>query len=74
MRSVPEVVVLGTIKLDVRIPVQGPLSDDEEIATGDAQFFVGGKGANQALAVSQQGERATLIGCIGDDAIGRLVL
>ena len=74
MRASPEIVVLGTIKLDVRIPVQGPLGGEEEIAAGDAAFFVGGKGANQALAVSQHGGRATLIGCIGDDAIGRLVL
>ncbi len=64
------IVVVGSVNLDLvctgkRIPAPG------ETVTGDHfRTFHGGKGANQAVAVSRLGCPVSLIGKVGDDEFG----
>lgn len=74
MAAGPEIVVLGTVKVDVSIPVGELPAQEEEMARGEAAFYVGGKGANQALAVAQGGGRPLCVSCVGDDTMGRALL
>ena len=65
--------IVGSINTDVtayssRLPQPG------ETFAGDAfELGLGGKGANQAVAVARAGAEAHMVGCVGDDAFARLV-
>jgi len=66
----PEVVVVGSINMDLvarapRLPVPGETIGGASFAT-----LPGGKGANQAVAASRLGARTAIIGCLGRDAFG----
>lgn len=70
----PAVTVVGSINLDIiatteRLPTAG-----ETIGGGVLQQQPGGKGANQAVAAARLGGSARMIGAVGDDAQGRLML
>lgn len=70
----PAVTVVGSINLDIiattdRLPTAG-----ETIGGGVLQQQPGGKGANQAVAAAHLGGSARMIGAVGDDAQGRLML
>jgi ribokinase len=70
----PHLVVVGSINLDLvargeRLPRPG------ETVTGATFSRVpGGKGANQAVAAARLGARVTMVGCVGDDELGRAAL
>jgi ribokinase len=68
--TIPEVVVVGSVNMDLmaRVP-RLPAADQTVSGTGLA-IMTGGKGANQAAAVSRLGARAAIIGCVGDDEFG----
>ncbi len=64
------IIVVGSINLDLvagaeRIPRPG------ETLTGNSfRTFLGGKGANQAVAAARLGHPAMMVGNVGDDAFG----
>jgi len=65
-----EIVVVGSVNLDLvvgveRVPVVG-----ETVLGGDLQRIPGGKGANQAVAAARLGRRVAMIGRVGDDDAG----
>ncbi|MET0930177.1 MAG: ribokinase [Aeromicrobium sp.] len=67
----PLTVVVGSVNRDVivtvgRLPVEG----ETVLATGRREGL-GGKGANQAMAVARAGGAVSLIGAVGDDEAGR---
>lgn len=69
-----EVVVLGSINVDLivsaeRLPVAG-----ETVAGKDIEFQLGGKGANQAVGAARAGAATRFLGCIGEDENGAAML
>jgi ribokinase len=68
------IVVLGSVNLDTvlrcaRLPAPG-----ETVQGHGLDRHPGGKGANQAVAVSRLGAPVRFIGCVGDDDAGRSAL
>ena len=74
VRPKPKVTVVGSLNIDLvsrapRYPQQG------ETLIGDAfDIFTGGKGFNQATAAARLGADVTLIGCVGTDSFGEMLL
>lgn len=66
----PKVAVIGSINMDLvtrspRFPKVG-----ETLLGNDFNRFMGGKGANQAIAAARLGADVVLIGAVGDDGFG----
>lgn len=69
-----QVTVIGSINLDMvttsdRMPHQG----ETMMGTG-FNTVPGGKGANQAVAAARLGADVSMIGCVGDDPFGKVLL
>ncbi|EGV35486.1 ribokinase [Neisseria weaveri] len=67
----PRITVIGSINMDLvtsapRFPQVG-----ETLLGTDFRQFMGGKGANQAVAAARLGAQVDLVGAVGDDAFGR---
>lgn len=69
----PEVVVVGSLNLDLVVRVQRHPVPGETVLGGDASRHPGGKGANQAVAAARLGRRVAMVGCVGDDDAGRFL-
>ena len=74
MAQRPAIVVLGSINMDLvaiapALPQPGQTVMGESFAT-----LPGGKGANQAVAAARLGADVRMIGRVGDDAFGPLLL
>ena len=68
------ITVIGSINMDLvtsspRFPKVG-----ETLLGSGFQQFMGGKGANQAVAAARLGAKVQLIGAVGDDDFGRQLL
>lgn len=69
----PDVVVFGSANVDLvayceRVPEEG----ETRFASG-FEIFLGGKGANQAVAAARAGARTAFVGRLGADAFGRML-
>lgn len=69
-----KIAVVGSINLDMtlcapRIPLKG-----ETLMGTDLSYSPGGKGANQAVAMSRLGADVWMFGCVGKDDHGRQVV
>ncbi len=74
MRASPTILVAGSLNLDQllhvsRLPVAG-----ETQAASTYTRLPGGKGANQAAAAARLGTCTTMLGCVGEDDAGRMLL
>jgi ribokinase len=67
------VAVVGSANLDVVIHVRELAAPGETVLGEGLVEVAGGKGLNQALAVARSG-RAALVGCVGQDDAGRLLM
>jgi len=66
------VTVIGGVQADVVIvPVDALPPPGETMLVDEMSFRVGGAGANAALAFAELGTPVRLLGCIGDDQLGR---
>lgn len=70
----PNIVVIGSLNMDMitktyRFPKKG-----ETIAGESFQQLPGGKGANQAVAAARLGGNVTMIGAVGEDSVGSALL
>ncbi len=71
---VADIVVVGSLNLDVSVPVSSIPVPGETVLGGDALWSPGGKGANQAVAAARLGRRVAMVGCVGNDDAGSRLL
>lgn len=70
----PEVLVVGSINLDLSLTVERFPDPGETVLGLDLLRGGGGKGANQAVAAARLGRRVAMVGAIGNDDSGALLL
>ncbi len=63
-----DVLVIGSVNLDLSASVSRLPEPGETVTGAELHRFGGGKGANQALAARRLGANVKLIACIGNDA------
>ncbi|GAA1196846.1 ribokinase [Prauserella alba] len=68
------VLVVGSANADLVVATDRRPAGGETVLGGDTQILPGGKGANTAVAAARLGADVALIGAVGDDAHGRLLL
>ena len=68
------IVVLGSLNADLVQRVERVPRPGETLQGGNLETFPGGKGANQAFAAGRIGARTAMIGQVGDDSLGALLL
>ncbi len=66
----PSVAVVGSLNLDLVVPVPHHPRPGETVLGSDHFSNPGGKGANQAVAAARLGQRVGMVGCVGDDDAG----
>lgn len=69
-----KITVIGSINVDFLTSTNILPEEGETIRGYDFNVFLGGKGANQAVAASRLGGKVTLIGAIGNDIYGDFAL
>lgn len=72
--AAPPICVVGSLNLDVVVGVEGHPRPGETVIGGDLFRNPGGKGANQAVAAARLGGRVAMVGRVGDDDAGSLLL
>lgn len=68
------VLVLGSANADLVVPVPHRPAAGETVLGGDTAVLPGGKGANTAVAAARLGAPVALVGAVGADQYGRLLL
>ena len=67
-------VVVGSLNMDLVVRSKRMPRPGETVFGRDFQTFPGGKGANQAVAAARLGARVRMVGRVGDDSFGHLLL
>lgn len=65
-----KVTVVGSVNRDVIVTVERLPVEGETVLATSTREGLGGKGANQAMAVARTGTEVTLVGAVGDDEAG----
>ncbi len=68
------IVVVGSIHMDINLNVKESPQLGKSIEADHCAFIPGGKGANQAVGVAKLGKEVTLIGKVGNDYEGTMIL
>ncbi len=74
MPAAADIIVVGSINADLVIRVPRLPRPGETVSGYNFKVFGGGKGANQALAVARLGGKVRLIGNVGTDDFGAMVV
>ncbi|MCX8061793.1 MAG: ribokinase [Anaerolineales bacterium] len=69
-----KIVVLGSLNMDLVVRAARHPQPGETLIGTEFQTFPGGKGANQAVAASRLGAEVWMIGRVGQDAFGDVLL
>jgi ribokinase len=69
-----EVVVVGSLNCDLVMRVERLPAEGETVGGLGFDTFVGGKGCNQAIAAARAGAAVAMVGCVGDDEYGTVIL
>ncbi|MEM4416774.1 MAG: PfkB family carbohydrate kinase, partial [Nitrososphaerota archaeon] len=69
-----EIAVLGSIHMDLMVKLSRIPAKGETVIGGSFQVSPGGKGANQAVAVSRLGGQVAMIGRVGSDFFGDMLV
>lgn len=68
------VVVVGSVNADTSLHVPRIPGPGETVLALDSRSSAGGKGANQACAAARAGVRSVLVGAVGTDAAGAMLV
>lgn len=68
------IVVIGSCNMDIVVLADKRPAAGETIMGNELHIAHGGKGANQAVAAARLGAEVTMVGCIGEDAYGQMIL
>ena len=68
------IVVVGSCNMDIVVLADKRPAAGETIMGNELHIAHGGKGANQAVAAARLGAEVTMVGCIGEDAYGQMIL
>lgn len=74
MRKTPRIFVLGSFVMDLIAVTEHFPSSGQTVCGKSFHMAPGGKGANQALQCARLGGEVTMMGCVGDDIFGELLL
>ena len=66
--------VIGSLNIDMTLFVPHFNAPGETLTGTGMQIFTGGKGGNQAVACARLGAPVRMVGCLGDDANGRMYM
>jgi ribokinase len=69
-----QVLVVGSANADLVVTAERRPAGGETVLGGDTETLPGGKGANTAVAAARLGADVALLGAVGDDAHGGLLL
>lgn len=69
-----EIYVIGSMSVDLVTEVARTPKKGETILGNNFFMTTGGKGANQAVAAARLGANVHMVGCVGDDEFGQLIL
>lgn len=70
----PKIVVVGSCSIDLVLNVgEKPIIGETFMAT-ESHSFIGGKGANEAVAVSRLSADTYFVGCVGMDPMGQQIM
>lgn len=70
----PDIIVVGSLNADLVVRTPRFPQPGETISGEDLQIIPGGKGANQAVAAARQGTSTAMVGRVGDDSFGPLLI
>ena len=70
----PNIVVVGSSSIDLIMKTSKIPTANNTVLADNLKSFLGGKGANQAIATSRLGANTSLVSCIGMDPYGQQVL
>lgn len=68
-----KIVVIGSLNMDIVVEVERLPNIGETMHGKDLYYFIGGKGANQAVAAARMGNPTLLLGCVGQDSYGKQI-
>ena len=68
-----DILVIGSLNADLVVRAPRFPAPGETISGEDLAIIPGGKGANQAVAVSRQGASVAMVGRVGNDAFGPML-
>ena len=69
-----DIVVVGSLNMDTVVSVPHIPKIGETILATDVNYYAGGKGANQAVAAARLGSSVSMIGKVGKDKNGQVLL
>ena len=67
-----KICVFGSLNVDMTLFVPRFNLPGETLTGTGMSIFTGGKGGNQAVACARLGAPVKMIGCLGDDANGKM--
>ena len=74
MSKKPRILVVGSFVMDVIATTERIPKSAQTVYGNSFHMAPGGKGANQALQCARLGADVTMMGCVGDDLVGELLL